>query len=222
MPGFAGMDAYAYPGDDALAWLKANSNLAWCGYYLAPAPSHGDTSWMGRRAAMAAAGWGLAPIYVGQQLAGPGSHDVRGAQGATDGARAAALMAGEGFAPGSCVYLDLEDGPPFQAPRTDYVARWAAAVTAAGFSPGVYGSHAFAADVRRLIPRARIWAYRVETAALRPIAGPKFPDLPPAGCGFADAHMWQLAQSCRIDAAPPGKLVVDLSSAIAPDPGAPA
>ena len=131
MPGFAGLDTYAFPGDAALAWLKANSNLTWCGCYLAPAPSHGDTGWMGRRAALAAAGWGIAPIYVGQQLAGPGSHAVTTAHGAIDGAAAAALMAGEGFAPGSYVYLDLEDGAPFQPPRTDYVTAWAAAVRAA-------------------------------------------------------------------------------------------
>ena len=72
---------------------------------------------MGRRAAMAAAGWGLAPIYVGQQIAGPGRHAVSGPQGAIDGAHAAALMAGEGFAAGACVYLDLEDGAPLQPPR---------------------------------------------------------------------------------------------------------
>jgi hypothetical protein len=222
MPAFAGMDAYAFPGLDALDWLKANSNLLWCGYYLAPAPSHGDRSWMGKRAALAAAGWGLAPIYVGQQLAGPGSHDVNGPQGARDGADAAALMASEGFALGSCVYLDLEDGPPFAAPRTDYVAAWVGAITAAGFSPGVYGSHAIAGDLHLAVPQARIWAYRVETTAPHPFPGTNFPDVAPAGCGYAGAYMWQLCQSCQImvGAEPGRQLVVDLSTAIAVDPSA--
>jgi len=218
MPGFPGLDTYAFPGDAALAWLKANSNLAWCGYYLAPAPSHGDASWMGRRAAMA----GLAPIYLGQQLAGPGRHDVTEAQGALDGADAAALMASEGFAQGSYVYLDLEDGPPLRSPRTDYVLAWADAVTGAGFAPGVYCSHALAEDVHAACPRARIWAYQVATSGPHPFPGHNFPDLPPAGCGYPGAYMWQLGQSCRIGlGAAPGSLMVDLSSAVAPDPSAP-
>jgi hypothetical protein len=34
-------------------------------------------------------------------------------------------------------YLDLEDGPPFVSPRSDYVAAWVAAVQAAGFQAGI-------------------------------------------------------------------------------------
>jgi hypothetical protein len=222
MPGFAGLDTYAFPGDAALAWLKANSNLAWCGYYLAPAPSHQETSWMGRRAGLVATGWGIAPIYVGQQLAGPGSHIVTAAQGAIDGGHAAALMSGEGFPAGACVYLDLEDGPPFRSPRTDYVTAWAAAVGAGGYAPGVYCSHAIGEAVHALVPRARAWAFKVATTAPHPFPGTNFPDPPPAGCGYTGAYMWQLGQSCRIAlGTAPGSLEVDLSSAVAPDPGAP-
>ena len=31
---FAGFDSVAYPGDDVMAWLKANTNLSFAGYYL--------------------------------------------------------------------------------------------------------------------------------------------------------------------------------------------
>jgi Domain of unknown function (DUF1906) len=221
MPGFAGLDTYAYPGDPTLDWLKAHTNLTWCGYYLAPAPSHGNRSWMGNRAAMVAGGWGLAPIYVGQQLAGRGSHNVTGPQGMIDGGDAAGLMAAEGFAPGAWVYLDLEDGPPFQSPRTDYVNSWVAAVSHAGFSPGVYCSHAIAQSVHQAAPHARIWAFKVSTSATHPVPGTNFPDPPPAGCGYTGAYMWQLGQACQIGVAPPATLVVDLNSAVAPDPSAP-
>ena len=222
MPGFAGLDTYAFPGADALAWLKANSNLAWCGYYLAPAPSHPETSWMGQRAALVAAGWGTAPTYLGQELAGPGSHAVTGPQGAIDGAHAAALMAGEGFPAGAYVYLDLEDGAPLQSPRTDYVSAWATAVRDVGYAPGVYCGHAIGEDVHALVPRARVWACKVTTSAPHPFPGTNFPDTPPAGCGYAGAYMWQLGQSCEIGlGAAPGRLLVDLSSSVAPDPSAP-
>jgi hypothetical protein len=43
---FVGFDCLAYPGTDEMTWLKANTNLGWCGFYLAPAPSHSDSSWI--------------------------------------------------------------------------------------------------------------------------------------------------------------------------------
>jgi len=222
MPGYPGFDCADFPGFDLLAWLRANSNLAWCGYYLGPAPSHAGTSWMGRRAALQAAGWGLAPIYVGQQIRGPGRHNVGAAQGTTDGRDAASMLAAEGFAPGSAVYLDLEDGPPFDAPRTDYVGTWTDGVAAAGFQPGVYCSHGFADDVHSFRPAARLWVFRVDTTREHLFPGTNFPDLHPAGCGCPSASVWQLAQNCRLHL-PPGlpAPLVDLDSALTPDPGAP-
>src|SRR5579859_4599496 len=100
MAGFAGFDTAFYPGDNQMAWLRANTNFVWCGYYLAPAPSHRDTSWMGNRATLSSQGWGIAPVYLGQQITGPGSHNPSAAQGATDGNDAADLMDGDGFQPG--------------------------------------------------------------------------------------------------------------------------
>jgi hypothetical protein len=219
---YAGFDSYGFPGADQMAWLKANTNLVWCGYYLAPAPSHGDESWMGQRAALAGAGWGLAPTYLGQQLGGPGSHVVTAAQGAIDGVDAAAKMTAEGFAPGSFVYLDLEDGPPFEPPRTGYVQAWAAAVTSAGFGAGIYCSHVFAGRVAAALPGARIWAYKVATTAAHDYPGTNFPDLGPAGSGYAGAYMWQSEQNAVIGVQPPAgaTLQVDLSSALGPDPSA--
>jgi hypothetical protein len=219
----AGVDASQFPGMAVMGWLQANTNAKWCGYYLAPAPSHHDTSWMGQRAALQDAGWGLAATYLGQQLAGPGSHLVTAAQGALDGADAAQLMDAEGFAPGSCVYLDLEDGPPYASPRSDYVAAWVEAVEAAGYAAGVYCSHTFALQVHQAHPQARIWAYKVTTAAPHPFPGANFPDLAPAGCGYPGAYMWQLGQNCMVSVppAPEGTLEMDLSSAVAGDPSAP-
>ena len=62
-----GFDTSIYPGDAAMsAWLKPASPYEWVGYYL-QAPCHRDPSWMGKRAALASMGWGLAVIFVGQQ-----------------------------------------------------------------------------------------------------------------------------------------------------------
>lgn len=62
----AGFDSYAYPGDDALRVWRDASPYEWIGYYL-PAPCHRETSWSGRRQAIADQGWGIAVLYVGQQ-----------------------------------------------------------------------------------------------------------------------------------------------------------
>lgn len=223
MPGFPGFDTSEFPGAAEMAWLRANTNLVWCGYYLGPAPSHASQSWMGQRPALQAAGWGIAPLYVGQQINGPGRHVVSGAQGTLDGNDAAMLMNGEAFVPGSAVYLDLEDGPPFTSPRTDYVAAWVDAVTAGNFAAGVYCSHGFAADVHALCPDARVWAYKVGTTAAHPFPGTNFPDLHPAGSGYPGSFIWQLGQNCRLalPTVPPSSPLVDLDTALTPDPGAP-
>jgi hypothetical protein len=55
-----------YPGDAALRTWRSASPYRWVGYYL-PAPCHRDASYRGRRAAIAAAGYGTAVLYVGQQ-----------------------------------------------------------------------------------------------------------------------------------------------------------
>src|SRR5258706_14699190 len=102
MPGFAGFDCSEFPGLAEMTWLKSNTNLTWCGYYLAPAPSHASGSWMGQRPALTGAGWGIAPVYVGQQIQGPGRHNVSGLQGTRDGADAVDLLKSDGFALGRC------------------------------------------------------------------------------------------------------------------------
>jgi hypothetical protein len=223
MAGFAGFDRSDYPGDAAMAWLKANTNLLWCGYYLGPSPSHSGTSWMGTRAKIAALGFGVAPIYVGQQVTGPGSKNPSLAQGTADGGDAAAMLQGEGFAAGSCAYLDLENGPPLTQPLSDYVAAWCDAVAARGFQPGVYCSHLFAADIHQLRSQVRIWAFKVATSQTHPVPGTNFPTLDPAGCGYVGAFAWQLGQNCQltVPGAPLDAITVDLDVAVAADPGAP-
>lgn len=62
----AGFDTYYYPGDAAMRAWRSASPYTWVGYYL-PAPCHREASWRGRRAALAAMGWEVAVLFVGQQ-----------------------------------------------------------------------------------------------------------------------------------------------------------
>src|SRR5215212_2944774 len=64
-----GFDTYAYPGDDAMrAWREDGAPYEWVGYYLPSAPCHKGESWSGKRQTLTDMGWGLAVIYVGQQV----------------------------------------------------------------------------------------------------------------------------------------------------------
>ena len=64
-----GFDTYAYPGDRAmLAWRQDDAPYEWVGYYLPSAPCHKGESWTGKRQTLTDMGWGMAVIYVGQQV----------------------------------------------------------------------------------------------------------------------------------------------------------
>jgi hypothetical protein len=64
-----GFDTYAYPGDEAMrAWKQEGAPYEWVGYYLPSAPCHKGDTWEGKRETLTNMGWGLAVIYVGQQV----------------------------------------------------------------------------------------------------------------------------------------------------------
>jgi hypothetical protein len=219
MAGYAGFDTGICPAPSVFAWLLQNTNLHWCGYYLtAPSPPGGF--WMGQRAALQSAGWGVAPIYAGEQVIPPGSENPSAAKGTQDGIDAAGKMASEGFVSGSRVYLDLEDGSlPHQLAA--YALAWCSAVAAQNYQPGVYCSHVIAQQVHNLVPSAIIWAFKVPS--VEPTFTPPFPTPSPVGSGYGGAYAWQLAQNITlaVPTAPGGKLRADLSSALVQDPGAP-
>src|SRR5438046_100579 len=114
MTGLAGMDRARFPGSPAMQNLLNATNIVWTGYYLTPAPSQWHhLGWMGNRATLVNMGWGLAPIYVGQQdpAVGPGNSNIlTTARGTIDAQDAINLMTQEGFPAGSVVYLDIEMG----------------------------------------------------------------------------------------------------------------
>lgn len=224
MSAFAGFDRSDYPGPAAMMWLREHTNLRWCGFYLAPAPSHQGMSWM-TAPPEAFDGWGRAAIYVGQETTGPGSHKVTAAQGAVDGAAAAVLMdkAAFPFDVGSCVFLDLENGWPLTTAQREYVGAWCDAVEEAGFTPGVYCSFQIGGQIAALRPSARIWVFHVRTVQPHHVLGDVFASPDPATSGFAGASVWQLDDEAIIQCpvAPGGVLTVDLNSANSADPSAP-
>jgi hypothetical protein len=216
---YAGFDISGFPGTATMATIKATTNFEWCGFYLGPAPSHKDGGWMPHRAELQSQGWGLAPVYVGQETIGPGSHTVTKAQGTIDGKNAADLLRSAGFPPNTFGYLDLENGMPFPSNQQDYVAAWVKAIEDDGtFKPGVYCSHTLADQVHHLVPSARLWVFKVPTVNPHHIPGPPFPSPDPSGSGFAGAHIWQLDQKGTATLAGTS-MGIDLDSALTADPG---
>jgi len=223
---YTGFDTGTFPGADRLAWLKANTRLSWCGFYLGPAPSHHDAGWMGQRKTLLAQGWGLAPIYLGQQTAGPGSRNVSAQQGGCDGEEAVRLADVAGFPRQSTIYLDWEDGSRPSDTALAYISRWVAAVIENGYQPGLYCSHVLAplmaASVTRSNPAAklRIWVWKVSTDQAHAYQGDikTLASASPAGSGYP-ATLWQFEQNCVLPL--PGAcqgLQVDLSWSALQDP----
>ena len=91
-----GFDTRDFPGLGAMATWMRESPYVWAGYYL-PAPCFAGNAWVGNRAALEAQGWGLAPLYVGQQA--PSATPNSGRAGAPDCGRKP-LSAAQGEADG--------------------------------------------------------------------------------------------------------------------------
>jgi hypothetical protein len=138
---FLGLDRSSYPGDEVMASLYTDTSLYFTGFYLAPAPSHGERSWMSKLPVLREQGWGFLPTYVGQQVIGAGSHVVTAAQGRADALNAHDLMRTAGFAVGTHVYLDIENGLQMPANQVAYVGAWIRTVNEeTSYWPGVYCS----------------------------------------------------------------------------------
>jgi Ca2+-binding RTX toxin-like protein len=193
----AGFDTSTYPGDPAMDWLKDHTNLGWVAYYLAPAPSRSNSSWMGQRADLEAQGWKLAPVYVGEQPSdndATNTHkDPSAANGLRDGTQTVNEMNAEGFAKGTTVYLDVEPGT-LGSDEIAYIQNWYSIVSAADFIPGIYSRLNQATRLANLVP-APLWVVREfnpwkptpPVMAEDPNGYTSFPSPHPSTSGYADA-----------------------------------
>jgi hypothetical protein len=224
MLGYSGFDRLAYPGDATMTDLYNNTNLTWCAFYLAPAPSQGYTGWMTKRDVLTGLGWGLAPLYVGEQQTEPsptpGSHNPSAAKGTTDGANAADLSATAGFPAGSVIYLDIETGGPLQNVLKDYFDTWVNAVMAAGYTPGVYCSYLIAEQLKARTSTPVFWTFnlRYPTGSTHTYETP-FPTREPTVSKVPFAALWQLAQNVNVKLSSSSTLATcDLDTATVRDP----
>lgn len=150
--GVPGFDTREYPGDAAMAAWRRDSPYRWVGYYL-ESPCRPRSTWMGRRAALASDGWGLAVLYVGeQQWADTASHvapadsvlrcsrrNLTAERGTADAIDAEQRAAAEGFAAGSVVFLNVERVEQVGPELAAYIQAWVGTLHERGrFRPGIY------------------------------------------------------------------------------------
>src|SRR5690606_14705892 len=158
------------------------------GYYLL-SPCRRDSSWVGRRAALERMGWGLAVLYVGQQVfegQPPPAPDhptpircsntlLSDTQGRRDGADAVARAAAEGFPPGTAVFLNVERSETLPGPFLGYYRAWMAEVLRDGrYRPGTYAHRLNADALFAEALRAYRAAERTDTPPFWVAGGPGF------------------------------------------------
>jgi hypothetical protein len=200
---YYGFDKNGYPGDSLLAPLRRT--FAFSGYWLNPPPGMQSNPWMGKRAAVRAAGLGFLLLFNGradEQLQHAGAADL----GSQDGRAAAAAARREGFPARAVIFLDQEEGGRLLPEQADYVGAWLAAVRSMGFSAGIYcsgitvgsGSDAIstAQDVARRFPAAKLWVWNDQCP---PSPGCMIPEraMAPSRSGIAQALVWQYAETPR-------------------------
>lgn len=203
MAGHAGCDSLKYPGDDVMKFLWNNTNLEWTGFYLAPAPSQPYTGWMNSRTFLKQLGWGFAPIYVGQQSSGRGSHVVTSAQGTIDAADAASLARQAGFPFRSVIYLDIEQPPTFDQTiinkNIDYFKSWVQEIFNQGYYPGVYCFPSMATTLMHADARPAVWVVHITRSKAYNLMTESFPNPDPISSGFTGANVWQRQQACSLN-----------------------
>jgi hypothetical protein len=206
---YLGFDRNDYPGDENLGALRQTFSFA--GYWLNAPPGEKSNTWVGKRQAVEAAGFGFLVLFNGRLYAELKPLAKAAKLGASDAQAAIASAKREGFPSGTVIFLDQEQGGRMLPEQKAYIYAWVDGVTAGGFRAGVYcsgiaaqedggASVTTANDIRENAGRnggEREIVYFVTNDACPPSPGCAFPKRPPspAASGIPGAELWQFAQS---------------------------
>ena len=221
-PPFLGFDRNTFPGDAALPALRRH--FSFVGYWLNNPPGASsnslNSSWSGRRAQLAQAGFGFLVLWNGRldaEIKRQSQHPGATPQtlGRNDAAAAIRAAQAEHFPAGTILFLDQEEGGRLLPEQADYLLAWTEAVATSGFRAGVYASGQPVDDgvgpsgQKQTITTAADISIRVRQGHLHPVALWVAQDAcgPSTGCtltppafhqsGTPDALVWQYAQSPR-------------------------
>ena len=201
---YLGFDTNIYPGDRTMKIWAGEGTYDWVGFYL-PAPCHKDESWSGKRDTLLSMGWGLAVVYVGQQVWSSAKKPKKGAtcanvfrnasRGVIEGHDAVGRVIAEGFPHGTVIFLDIERMDRIPESMKAYYKAWTKTVAEDGrYRVGYYTHADNAAEVFRDV--------RSVLTAVGDTAEPPFwiagrtkifdpSDSHPTDVGHAFAEVWQ-------------------------------
>jgi hypothetical protein len=204
---YVGFDRNEYPGDEALPVLRKSYSFA--SYWLSPPPGEKTNTWVGKRGVLQSHGFGFLLLFQGRtsgQL--PIKKDSVDA-GLADARAAAEAARREGFAEGSVIFLDVEEGGRFSDAYHAYLRSWAESLKQKRFRPGFYcsgiavdegkGSKIISADDIRAhigIPDVVYWVYN-DACPPSPGCGISQMLPSPAASGVGYASVWQYVRSPR-------------------------
>jgi len=218
--GYAGIDEDDYLGDDAMRWLIHNTNLKWTAFFLAPGPSEHNTSWMTKYHYLRELGWGIAPIFFGQQEPGVvGPHILTTEQGILDARQAIKLANQAGIPQHSVIFLDIETAGNLSSNFLNYYTAWIKEIMNNKFKAGAYCYFYKTADQLHSIDyRVVFWVYNLNKYNCIHDGHFPYPEPNPSKSGVSYAYIWQIIQTCSIKS--DGRIIpeVDLNSAFEPNP----
>jgi len=204
---YLGFDLNTYPGDSALQVLRKSFQFA--GYWLDAPPGAKTNTWVGKRRAVEAEGFGFLVLYNGPLSRQVKSEAQAKTRAASDAAHAASSAKAEGFSQGTIIFLDIEDGGRLTETYHAYLLRWIDELAKAGYRAGVYCSGMpvnegqsvtiiTADDIRNHVGNREV-TYFVFNDACPPAPGCAIAKNPPSpsASGVAYAGVWQFAQSPR-------------------------
>jgi hypothetical protein len=202
---YLGFDRNEYPGDAALSVLR--KEFSFSGYWLTPPPREKTNTWVGKKRELEVRGFGFLLLARSRESATlEADAKEKGIADARDAVRSARH---EGFAAGSIVFLDVEQGGRLPPPFHSYLRTWTDELVRQGFRPGVYcsgipandgnGRKLVTADDLRANQGSRDIAFWVFNDVCPPSLGCRTSlGLPvPAQSGMAYAAVWQFARSPR-------------------------
>jgi hypothetical protein len=204
---YLGFDRNIYPGDASLPILR--KSFVFTSYWLSPPPGEKRNTWKGKRELLLSNGFGFLVLYQGRDSGELKNEADAKEKGNKDAGAAAAAAKEEGFAAGTIIFLDIEEGGRLPETYHAYLRVWLEELKRGGFIAGVYCSGipvkeepgvsiTTAEDIRGHAPshEMMIWAYN---DACPPSPGCAFPENPPApsASGISYATVWQFAQSPR-------------------------
>jgi hypothetical protein len=202
---YLGFDSNEYPGDASLAELR--SSFAFSGYWLTPPPGTNTNPWLGKRAVLAAHGFGFLVLFNGRLEAELKRAPSPGTLGQQDADRAATAASHEGFRQSTVIFLDQEEGGRLLDQQMEYVQAWIERVIKNGFKAGVYCSGIAVKDgknksittaqnIREESHGAEI-EFFVYNDGCPPSPGCAYHAPLPSESGTPFAAVWQFAQSPR-------------------------